>query len=61
MEKGQDAAEKYNHKIIADDKNNLISYLKIGTVTFWVGYTKLNDSYIVQSSYCHRIQIVEGI
>ena len=49
--------EKTKRVIFDEESNSFSGYRKIGKATYWVEYTKENDSFILIDCYTHRISI----
>ena len=51
-------AETDGDKLYLPDTNTFLSKLRIGNATFYVKYSVEEESYLVQSAYAHKSEIL---
>lgn len=52
--------EKSGKKVFDRDAGHLVGHLKIGNMTYWAEYKRVDDGFELINAYCHRMSIEEA-
>lgn len=54
-----DHAERTGLKLLNPDTGHLLAHHKPASVTYWVEYSRQEETYVIHNAYSHRMEIVE--
>jgi glutamate synthase (NADPH) small chain len=60
LQKTIDHAETTGEKFINPSTNHLLASFRPGRVTFWVEYSKPDETYQIHNAYSHRMEMKRG-